>query len=227
MSIATSLKSPLSAPVAENETESPLRTRSSLLFRLRDWRDEGTWREFYALYRDYVYRHARGAGLTHHEAEDLTHEVFLRVAEKIGDYESREQRGSFRRWLGNQTRWRLIDKLRERQRVPGLGGDSTPPPGEDAGTATVPINRLPDEVREEARWERDWQEQLVATALARLALKVSPPHLQVFQLHRQRGWSLVRISRELGLGLASVYAINSRLTKRLKAEVDALARHLQ
>ena len=226
MSVATATEDPRSAHMSEAETRSPLRTRSSLLFRLRDWRDTETWREFYGLYRDYVYRHARGAGLSHHEAEDLVHDVFQRVAEKIGEFESREQRGSFRRWLGNQTRWRMIDKLRERQRVPGIGGDSSPPfAGELTGTA--PINRLPAEPEEDARWERDWQAQLLDTAMARLGRKTSPMHLQVFQLHRQRGWSLVKISRELGLGLASVYAINSRLTKRLKLEIDTLREHLQ
>ena len=226
MNVAIALEDPRSVRMSDSETRSPMRTRSSLLFRLRDWRDTETWREFYGLYRDYVYRHARGAGLSHHEAEDLVHDVFQRVAEKIGEFESREQRGSFRRWLGNQTRWRMIDKLRERQRVPGIGGDSSPPFAGDA-TGTAPINRFPAEADEEARWERDWQEQLLDTAMARLGRKVSPTHLQVFQLHRHRGWSLVKISRELGLGLASVYAINSRLTKRLKIEIDTLREHVQ
>ena len=120
----------------------------------------------------------------------------------------------------------MIDKLRERQRVPGIGGDSSPPFAGEA-TGTAPINRVPAAMEEDARWERDWQEQLLDTAMARLGRKVSAMHLQVFQLHRQRGWSLVKISRELGLGLASVYAINSRMTKRLKVEIETLREHLQ
>jgi hypothetical protein len=31
------------------EPKSTLRTRPTLLFRLRDWQDEGTWTEFYRL----------------------------------------------------------------------------------------------------------------------------------------------------------------------------------
>lgn len=207
-------------------TPSALRTRHTLLFRLRDWEDKSTWREFYGMYHDYVYRFARGAGLTHHEAEDIIHDVFQNVAAKIGEYEAREQRGSFRRWLGNQTRWRVMDKLRERRKVPGIGGDSSPPFDRD-GDQTPLLDRLPAEDDEEDRWERDWQQQLLDTAMARLATRVSPQHLQVFQLHRKKGWSLVRVSRELGVGLASVYAINSRLTKKLKAEVDLLREHVK
>ncbi|MCF3651368.1 RNA polymerase sigma factor [Synoicihabitans lomoniglobus] len=227
-----SITSPLadSAPVTTTESASPLRTRGSLLFRLRDWRDMATWREFYGLYRNYVYRVARGAGLTHHEAEDLIHDVFQRVAEKIGDFEHREQRGSFRRWLGNQTRWRIADKLRERRRVPGIGGDSSPPfSGGDGATSTgTPLlDRIPAAgINEDEHWDREWQKQLLESAMTRLGRKVSPQHLQVFQLHRERGWSLVKVSRELGVGLASVYAINSRLTKQLKAEVARLRTHI-
>ena len=211
----------------DSETDfSALRTRHTLLFRLQDWEDKSTWREFYGMYHDYIYRVARSSGLTHHEAEDILHEVFQNVANRIGDFEAREQRGSFRRWLGNQTRWRIMDKLRERRRIPGIGGDSSPVQADDSN-ATAPLHRIPAEDEVEARWESDWQKQLLDTAMARLARKVSPQHLQVFQLHREKGWSLVRISRELGLGLASAYAINSRLTKRLKNEVNQLREHLQ
>ena len=211
----------------DESTRSPLRTRHTLLFRLRDWEDKATWQEFYGMYHDYVYRHARGAGLTHHETEDLIHEVFQKVAEKIGEFEAREQRGSFRRWLGNQVRWRIVDKIRERKRVPGVGGDSSPPFAGGTSTGTPLLGRLPAENDDDERWERDWQQQLLDTAMGRLARQVSPEHLQVFQLHQQKGWSLVKISRELGVGLASAYAINSRLKKRLKAEVENLRDHVK
>ncbi|WP_221031667.1 RNA polymerase sigma factor [Actomonas aquatica] len=212
------------APVPE-ETRSALRTRPTLLFRLRDWRDQATWREFYALYERYVYRYARGAGLNHHEAEDLVQDVFAKVADRIGDFESREQRGSFRRWLGNLVRWRIVDLRRRQQRRPGESHSVSAAPFDEMADAP-PAEMWEGDSAEAERWETEWQQRVVDVAMSRLSRQVSPEHLQVFQLRHQKGWSLIRISRELGVGLANAYAINSRLTKRLKTEVERLSTEL-
>lgn len=197
---------------------SPLRTRATLLFRLRDWKDRATWHEFYQLYERYVFRFARGAGLSHHEAQDLVQDVFLQVAERIGEFEARPQRGSFRRWLGNLVRWRIADLRRRQRRRPGESGASAWP--FESCAAEVHPELRADEFHEAERWDREWQDHVLEVAMARLARQVSPEHLQLFQLRARQGWGLIRISRELGVGLANVYAINSRLTKRLRAEVE-------
>ena len=79
-----------------DEPHSSLHTRPTLLFRLRDWEDKGSWDEFYRLYRKFVYGLARRGGLTHVEAEEVAQEVFVRVAETIKDFESNRDRGTFR-----------------------------------------------------------------------------------------------------------------------------------
>jgi len=204
---------------------SRLRTRHTLLFRLRDWQDQSTWNEFYGLYHDYVFRYARGAGLSHHETEDLIQDVFQKVAERIADFEVRERRGSFRRWLGQQVKWRITDKFRERQRNPlplaELGNtdraDDEP---------HVSVDNWAEQDTADERWESDWQAQLLETALERLSQQASPAHLQIFLLHFKQEWSQVRIAKEMGVSMASVYAITSRLRKRLKKEVAALREQL-
>lgn len=197
-----------------------MRTRPTLLFRLRDWQDQETWQEFYSLYKHYVNRFAIGAGLSHHEAEELVNDVFVKVADHIGEFECREQRGSFRRWLGNLVRWRIIDLRRRQKRRPGESHSVSSTPFEDM--VTVPPELWEDDSAEKLRWDKEWQAQVADAAMNRLARQVSPEHLQVFQLRHQKGWSLTRIARELGIGLPNAYAINSRLTKRLKAQVTRL-----
>src|SRR3954466_7186399 len=90
-----------------------LLTRPSLLLRVREWNDSASWEEFHRLYRRLIYGRARRAGLSHADAEDVTQDVFKRVAETIHDFESDPARGTFRGWLLNLTRWRIADKFRK------------------------------------------------------------------------------------------------------------------
>jgi RNA polymerase sigma factor (sigma-70 family) len=204
-------------------------TRPSLLFRLRDWQDAASWEEFYRLYQRLVTGLARRAGLNHVEAEEVTQDVFRRVAETIHDFESNPQRGSFRGWLMNLTRWRITDKFRERQRnekhrAPHRDGST------DEGTRT--IERVADTGGSAHPWadsaleDAEWQRHVLEAALARLARRVPAKHFQAFELYHRQGWTVLRVSRELGLNPATVYVINHRLTKQLKSEVERLSAQL-
>src|SRR5580700_7658355 len=98
----------------ESEPVSSLRTRPSLLFKLRNWEDDASWEEFYRLYRKLVYGFSRRSGLTHEESEEVTQDVFTRVAKTIQNFESNPDKGSFRGWLMTLARWRVTDKFRGR-----------------------------------------------------------------------------------------------------------------
>ena len=57
-------------------------TRHSLLNRLKDWRDEASWREFFELYWELIYNVARKAGLNDAEAQKVVQETVIAVAKK-------------------------------------------------------------------------------------------------------------------------------------------------
>ena len=86
--------------------------------RVHQWQDAASWNEFYRLYHKLIYGLARRSGLTHADAEDVTQDVFKRVAETIQEFESNPQRGTFRGWLMNLTRWRITDKYRSHAKTP-------------------------------------------------------------------------------------------------------------
>ncbi|MBI2511725.1 MAG: sigma-70 family RNA polymerase sigma factor [Opitutae bacterium] len=195
---------------------STLRTRPTLLFRLRDWNDEASWTEFYRLYYQFVYGCALRSGLGHADAEDVTQDVFKRVAQTVHEFEADPARGSFRGWLLNLTRWRINDKFRARRPHERYAA----PPSEDDRTATV--ERLPDDVDVNAAWDEEWQHQVLEAALARLARRVPAKHFQIFDLYRRQDWPVLKVARELGVNAASVYLISHRLTKLLKAEVELI-----
>lgn len=201
---------------------STLRTRPTLLFRLRDWTDEASWTEFYRLYHNYVYGCARRAGLSHADADEVTQDVFKRVAETVHEFESDPQRGSFRGWLLNLTRWRITDKfraLRPHERQPAKPVSATP-------DRTATIERLPDGADPDAPWDAEWQHHLLEAALARLARRVPARHFQIFDLYKRQGWTVLRVARELDVNAAAVYLISHRLTKLLKKEADFLRERL-
>ena len=209
---------------------STLRTRPTLLFRLRDWKDEGSWSEFYRLYHNFIFGLARRSGLTHADAEEVTQDVFRRVAETIHDFESNPSRGTFRGWLATLTRWRIMDKHRARRPDEARGG---PRRDDQADDRTRTIERVAD-VSDSARpWgdstaeESEWQEHVLEAALARLARRVPAKHFQLFELYARQSWSVLRIASELSVNPATVYVVSHRLTKQLKLEVAQLQKQLR
>jgi RNA polymerase sigma factor (sigma-70 family) len=206
-------------PEDSSAAPSTLRTRPTLLFRLRDWQDEASWGEFYRLYHHFIYSCARRAGLAHADAEEVAQDVFKRVAETIHEFESDPARGSFRGWLLNLTRWRIADKYRARKPHENQPPSSSAP--HDGRTGT--IERLPAGDDDGAVWEQEWQKSLLDTALDRLARRVPAKQFQIFDLYRRQDWSVLRVARELGVNPATVYVVSHRLTKQLKTEVARLS----
>src|SRR2546422_510842 len=103
--------------VMSTETESSLVTRPSLLARLKDWSQQTAWREFDQDYAPLLRNVARKAGLTNAEADEVAQETLIAVAKKIGEFKHAGNRGSFRAWMYQQTRWRIADQFRARARV--------------------------------------------------------------------------------------------------------------
>src|SRR5262249_53330213 len=138
---------------ADSEPVSSLRTRPSLLIRVQSWEDKTSWSEFHRLYKKLVYGLARRSGLRHEDAEDVTQDVFKRVAETIHEFESDPNRGRFRGWLMNLTRWRVADKFASK---PKNEHHSTPKFDEN-GPRTATIERVPDNIETDAEWQKEWQ----------------------------------------------------------------------
>jgi RNA polymerase sigma-70 factor (ECF subfamily) len=194
-------------------------TRASLLGRLKNWEDQESWEEFAQTYSRLILGVAIQAGLTEPEAKDVEQETLLCVARTIHEFESHPERGSFKSWLLNLTRWRIADQFRKRTPA-GSQSDGTP-----TGTATV--ERVPDPAVLDAAWEIEWRKNLLETALNRVARKVKPKHVQIFDLYAMRHWPAAKVARHLGVSVVQVYLVNHRLTKLVRREVEYLETKLQ
>src|ERR1700741_2340211 len=113
-------------------------TRRSLVERLADWGDQLRWQEFFDTYSKLIYSAARGTGLTDAEAQEVVQETVITVAKNIDKLKYDPAIGSFKGWLLQITRWRIVDQFRKRE----PGGAKRPRDIDDRLTAT--IERVPD-----------------------------------------------------------------------------------
>src|SRR5215831_2102433 len=89
-------------------------TRTSLLRRLKDWEDQAGWQLFFDTYWKLIYNVALKSGCTEVEAQDAVQETFFAVAKHIPTFKYDPKLGSFKTWLLNMARWRIVDQLRKR-----------------------------------------------------------------------------------------------------------------
>src|SRR5262249_49944715 len=97
-------------------------TRWSLISRLKDWNDQGSWQAFFNTYWKLIYSMAIKAGLSDAEAQEVVQETVITVAKKMAGFKTDPALGSFKSWLLHITHWRIVDQLRKRQPEHQPGG---------------------------------------------------------------------------------------------------------
>lgn len=210
-------KSPWKSPEDGALEQYAAQTRRSLILRLQDWKDQRSWDEFYRTYWRLIYAVAIRAGLREHEAWDAVQETILTIAKQSrkGIYDP--ERGSFKTWLWNVTRWRINDQFRLREK-------DTAAPHDDSPHHLEAVSNMPDVKGEtfEQIWEREWQENLIKAALERVKMKVSPRQFQIFDYNVLQGMKASEVRRKLGVSMAQVYLAKHRIGSLLRKEIGLL-----
>lgn len=193
-------------------------TRESLIGGLPDWEDRARWQEFFDTYWRLIYGVARKSGLSDAEAHDVVQETVLSVARTIGRYDRKA--GSFKSWLMQLTRWRIIDQVRKRA-PGGLAPDA------DDSARTAAIDRIADPAAGtlEEVWDEEWRQSLLEAAVERVKRKVNAKHFQIFDCAVTKRWSPSKVASTLGVNVAQVYLVKHRIASLLKREVEELERN--
>jgi RNA polymerase sigma factor (sigma-70 family) len=194
-------------------------TRRSLLTRLKRWDDQESWRDFFDTYWRLVYSFARQSGLSDSEAQDVVQDTVVSVARKMPSFKYDPVRGSFKAWLMQLSRRRIVDQFRKRPRESEFPGSV---PGEETGTGAA--ERLPDPagVALEKVWEGEWQKHLLDTALHRVKQRVAPGQYQLFELNVLKEWPVERVAATLNVSANQVYLAKGRVGKILQAELQRI-----
>jgi RNA polymerase sigma-70 factor (ECF subfamily) len=205
--------------VAKNDDEA-IRTRVTLLNRLKNWNDQSTWQEFFDIYWQLIYGFARKAGLGDAEAQDVVQETMVSVAKQMPAFKYDPALGTFKGWLLTLTRWRIVDQLRKR-------GPLVPHPAAAGDTArTATIERLADENSPDinALWEADWGRTILAAAMARVKNRLDPQKFQIFDFYVTREWPPEKVAQTFNVTVNQVYLVKNRVTEMLRDEFRRLER---
>ena len=195
-----------------------LKTRASLLERLRDCQDQTSWEDFFDTYWRLIYSTARKAGLSEEEAQDAVQETMLCVSRRMPTFRYNPARGSFKGWLLRLTRWRVVDQFRKRgpaQVHHGSGG---------ANGSTELVADIPDPASlvPPDEWEIDWKKNLAEAALARVRARVDPQKFQLFDFYVNKEWPAAKVAERFGVSVNQVYLVRHRLTALLTKEIERL-----
>lgn len=187
-------------------------TRNTLLTRLRGADDQEAWREFVEIYEPLIYRSIRSKGLQHADAQELTQEALLAVAEAIGRGDYEPGKGTFRGWLFRIARNMTINFLaRARPGQRGVGGTDF----------IRLLQEQPDLSGEELQqFDRDHEHEVFRWAARRVRGDFQESTWQAFWKTGVEGVAIEQAARDLGLSVGAIYAARSRVMARLRRVIE-------
>jgi len=184
-------------------------TRSSLLLRLRDPRDDAAWSEFAAVYEPLVYRLAQRRGFQDADSREIVQEVFLVVSKAIDRFDPAAT-GSFRGWLSKIARNATIDRLRQtRDHDIGLGNN-------DSRLTKLPANDVDAEAVLLEEFERARREQLFRWAASEVRRRTGEVNWIAFWRTCVEGVPVEQVALELNLSSGAIYVARCRILKRIR-----------
>jgi len=204
-------------------------TRATLIHRLKDWQDAASWQDFFDIYWKLIYGVAVKGGLTRSEAEDVVQQTMISVAKHMPGFKYDPALGTFKVWLLNMTRWRITDKLRQRQaHVVGLPADHEP--NEAERERDEKLRRLPKAFAVapdlEKLWDEEWEKNLLAAAIAKARRRLDPQQYQIFDCQVNKGWPVARVAKAFGVTANHVYVAKHRVTELIKEEAERLQKEV-
>jgi RNA polymerase sigma-70 factor (ECF subfamily) len=189
-------------------------TRITLLGRLRrDPGDQQAWVEFVAQYGPRIYSWCSRWGLQEADAQDVTQNVLLRLAQKMRDF-SYDPSRSFRAWLKTLAQRTWSDFLESRKRAGGTG----------SGDSEVLHLLSTVEARQDllARLDEEFDRELLSHAMDRVRLRIAPQTWEAFRLTAIEGLSGAEAAERIPMQVAQVFVAKRRVQKMLQAELGQL-----
>lgn len=197
-------------------TRQTYRTRITLLQRIQRQHDENAWREFFSIYRNFVYSVIVRMNVSQEDAADLTQEVFLKLWKRLEELDLNTV-GRFRSYLTGIARYCVIDHFR---REKGRHGQK-----DKAREEYLFAEEKVSTSHVEAIVEEEWESFLSAKALENVSKRFSKEAISVFT-DSLAGMEIKDIAEKHGLGLSTAYRLRGRVVESLVKEVRALEAYL-
>jgi RNA polymerase sigma-70 factor (ECF subfamily) len=193
-------------------------TNSSLLRQIKSLSNAPGWMLFYQTYGPLIERFALKSGLNAAESQDVVQNTMIQVSKAITDFTYDRARGSFKSWLFNNAKWRIVDILRARPK----GTVDLQRSSQGAVGAPGPESWEPGVSVFERIWDDEWEDQLKRDALEEVRKKVSGVHFQIFCLYVLEGLPAAKVAEMVGVRVAQVHLIRTRVGRLVRRELAAL-----
>jgi RNA polymerase sigma factor (sigma-70 family) len=190
-----------------------LQTRASLLFRIRDPSDARAWAEFVRLYAPLLHAYGLKNGLQDSDAADMTQDTLRNVLRAAPEFVYEPSRGSFRGWLFTVARNEIRRSRLKSGRRPQASGDSD---------VHEMLAAAPDRSCDADEWDQAYQLNLFHWAANRVRHEFRDATWQAFWRTAVDGEEVEQVARALGLSSGAVYIARSRVTARIRQEVQAV-----
>ena len=201
------------------ETDDVLKTRKTLLVRLKDLDDQSSWREFFDLYWRLIYNVARKSGFNDAAAQDIVLETFAVVARHMPEFNYDREKGSFKGWLLQIARTRTIDALRRKHY---RQGDEFIPREQPLNTPLLEAQC--NEADLITIWDEELRSHNLEMAMESVKRNANARQFQMFDLHVVKDVPAREVARRLGAKLMEVYFAKYQISARLKKEIRRLER---
>ncbi len=189
-------------------------TRSSLLLRVKNKAsDEQAWQEFAELYQPVIIRMAKSKGIQEADAQDLAQQVLVSVHTAIGRWEPRSAETRFRNWLSKITRNAILKALTRSPQDAAVGGSEV---REQLAELASPDPKLAQLLEEEM------QREIYCRAAEIVQQEVNQRSWQAFQWTTLDEMPIEEAAERLKQTVGSVYAMRSRVMRRLRDVVQSL-----
>jgi RNA polymerase sigma-70 factor (ECF subfamily) len=188
-------------------------TSPTLLGRLRkDPTDQAAWSEFVDRYGPKIYAWCRRWRLQEADAEDVTQTVLLKLADKMRNF-AYDPKRSFRGWLMTLTHHAWSDFLKSRGKAGAGSGDSK------VRERLESLQARDDLV---TRLKEEFDREILEEATFRVRLKIVPQKWEVFRLMAHEEKPGAEVAKILGMKVATVFVVRSKVQKMLQEEVRKL-----
>lgn len=190
-----------------------MQTRASLLMRIRDPHDARAWSEFVQLYAPLLHSYAMKNRLQDADAADLAQDTLRLVLRAAPEFVYEPTRGSFRGWLftiaRNEIR-KFVTRKASRQRGTG-----------DSEVRDM-LAEHPEDDPSEGEWDKEYQLHLFHWAARRVQAEYREATWQAFWRTVVGGEEIEAVARDLGQSLGAVYIARSRVTARIRQEIETV-----
>lgn len=180
-------------------------TRLTLLNRLLNPEDNQSWKEFWDIYSELIYRFCRKRLLRHEDAIDVRQSAMLALQRGLKTFDP--EIGRFRGWFGKLILCEIYKQRSKYPEIPQLQDDLSDKKSES----------------DDAMWDREFATHIVGIAISRIQAEFTPLEWGVFSKVVLEGRKPAEVAAELACDPAWLYRAKYRVLKRLQAETAYLS----